>query len=148
MAGYGDCRHVCDDEEHHHEDLDEGDNVHEDHDDHWSASGSEDCLVMFPLSHCKNALVFRVFFGLYGVAASSLIGLYDLVLVSVVTPVLWKKRHTSSFFHLLLCPILPCRIARVLLRACAFGTARPRRSAPRSFRNFASSRNLRNLLPF
>ena len=45
----------CDDEESH-EDLDEGDHVHEDHDDHCAASGAEACLVMFSLSHCTICL--------------------------------------------------------------------------------------------
>ena len=49
-------------------------------------------------------------------------------------PVLWKKLRNSSL-HWLFCQILPCRIACILVRACAFGTARPRGSAPRSFRN-------------
>ena len=68
------------------EDLDEGDNVHEGHDHHWSASGSEDCLVMSSLFPLYSVFVLRVFFGLYGVAASSLVGLYDLVLFSVMSP--------------------------------------------------------------
>ena len=38
-VGSGDCRHVCDDEESHQEDHDEGDHVQEDHDDHCSATG-------------------------------------------------------------------------------------------------------------
>ena len=42
VVGYGDCRHVCHHEESHHEDIDEGDHVHEDHDDHCSALGSGD----------------------------------------------------------------------------------------------------------
>ena len=54
MVGYCDCRHVCDDEESHNEDLDEGDHVHEDHDDHCSASGTEDCLVMFPFHSVQS----------------------------------------------------------------------------------------------
>ena len=70
MVGHLDCRHVCDDEESHHDDLDESDHVHEDH-DHCSASDSDVCLV--------NLIVFTVLFGLYGVAPSSLMGLYDLV---------------------------------------------------------------------
>ena len=41
---------VRDDEESHHADLDESDHVHE---DHWSSSSSEDCLVMFLLFHCS-----------------------------------------------------------------------------------------------
>ena len=49
--GWCGCRHVCDDQESHHEDLVEGDHVHEDHDNHLSASGSEDYLVMFSLFH-------------------------------------------------------------------------------------------------
>ena len=53
VAGYSDCRHVCDDESHH-ENLDEGDHVHEDHDDHCSASGSEAPLVMFSRFDCTN----------------------------------------------------------------------------------------------
>ena len=40
-------------------------------------------VLSFPLN---KLLVFMVFFGLHGVDASSLIGLHDLVLVSVVTP--------------------------------------------------------------
>ena len=40
-AGYGDCCHDCDDEEQsHHEDLVEGDHVHNDHNDHCTASGT------------------------------------------------------------------------------------------------------------
>ena len=56
MAGYCDCRHVSDDVKFHHEDLDEGDHVHEDHDDNWSASVSEDFLVMFFLFNCTMCL--------------------------------------------------------------------------------------------
>ena len=50
MARHSDCRHVCDDKEHHHENLYESDHVHEDHDDHCSAWGNEEaCLVIiFP----------------------------------------------------------------------------------------------------
>ena len=59
VVGYCDCRHVCDDEEYHHEDLDEGDHVHEDRDDHCSASGTEDCLVMFLHFHFTNCLYSR-----------------------------------------------------------------------------------------
>ena len=51
VVGYCDRRHVCDDEEAHQEDRDESDHVHEDRDDLWSASGSEDFLVMLPLFH-------------------------------------------------------------------------------------------------
>ena len=82
-AGYCDCRHVCDDEETHHEDHDECDHVIEDHDDRSSASGNEDCLVMFSVFHCTTSLYTGCS---YGVVASSLVGLHDLVLVSVVTP--------------------------------------------------------------
>ena len=74
VAGHSD-RHVCDDEESHHEDLQESDHVHEDHDDQCPASGSEACLVMFSPFPQHNLIVFRVCFGLYGVAASSFIGL-------------------------------------------------------------------------
>ena len=74
-------RHACDDEESHHEDLDEGDHVHEDHDD--SSALLSGHAFPFPL---YNLFVFRVFFGLYVVAASSLAALYDLVLVSAVSP--------------------------------------------------------------
>ena len=40
-ADDGDCRHECDDDEEqsHQEDHVEGDHVHDDHDDHCSASG-------------------------------------------------------------------------------------------------------------
>ena len=42
MVDSCDCRHVCDDQESHHEDLDEMDRVHDDQGDHCSASGSDD----------------------------------------------------------------------------------------------------------
>ena len=54
MVGYSDCRHVCDDEESHHENLDGSDHVHEDNDDHCSATGSEASLVMFSHFHCAT----------------------------------------------------------------------------------------------
>ena len=38
-VGFGDCRHDCHKEESHQEGID---NVHDDHDDHCSASGSGD----------------------------------------------------------------------------------------------------------
>ena len=53
-VGFGDCRHVCDDEESRHEDRVEGDHVHETNDDHCSALGTEDCLAMFSLFHCPE----------------------------------------------------------------------------------------------
>ena len=59
VVGYCDCRHVCDDEESHHEDLDESDHVHEDNDDQCSTSGTEDCLVMFSHFHCTICLYSR-----------------------------------------------------------------------------------------
>ena len=46
----------CHDEESHHDDFVESGHVHEDHDDHWSASGSEGCLVKFSLFHCTLCL--------------------------------------------------------------------------------------------
>ena len=71
---YGDCRHECDDEDKsYQEDLAEGDHVQDEHDDHCSASGSGEGLVKFSLTW----LVLREFFGLHGVAASSLMGLHD-----------------------------------------------------------------------
>ena len=54
MVGHSDCRHVCDDEEFHHEDLDEDDHVHEDRDDHCSPLGSEARVVMVSLYHCTT----------------------------------------------------------------------------------------------
>ena len=39
-----DCRHVCDDEESHHEDLDESDHVQEDREDHDAAKPVQTCL--------------------------------------------------------------------------------------------------------
>ena len=40
VASYCDCRHVRDGEESQHQNLDEKDRVHDEHDDHCSASGS------------------------------------------------------------------------------------------------------------
>ena len=69
------------------EDLDEGDHVHEDHDGHCSASGSEDGLVRFCLVPQYKLFVTRgALRSLRCRSASSLIGLYDLVLVSLVSP--------------------------------------------------------------
>ena len=48
--------------------------VFEDDDEHWSASGCEDCFFLV----CK-LFVFSVFFGLHGVVASSSEGLNDFV---------------------------------------------------------------------
>ena len=92
MASYCDCRHVREDEESHHGDLDETDHVHEDNDDHCSASYTEDCLAMFFPFPLYNVFVFRVFFGLYGVTASSL--LYDLRIDLCSKPFL---RHVNPF---------------------------------------------------
>ena len=92
-----------------------------------NASGSEICLVMF--SFCTVQFVcIHVLFGLYGVAATSVVRLYDLVLVSVASPFC-----RSDVVPVVICyshQILPCRIACIPVRACAFDTARPR-SAPR-----------------
>ena len=83
-----DCRCVRDDEESNHEDLDEGDHVHEDRDDHCSASGSVPPYNLF----------------VFG--ASSLRGLYDVVLVSVVIPFCGRSHviptiifYSVKFFH-------------------------------------------------
>ena len=111
--------------------LDEGDHVHEDHDVHCSASGTEDCLVMCSLFHCTTLYLFWVFFGLYGVVVYSLVVLYDLVLVSVVSPFVRRSEVNPLFI----------RIACIFVRASALGTARPR-----SFRNFVSLRNPSKLL--
>ena len=52
---------------------------------HCSASGFGKLTGEVSYFH-YNLLVFKVFFGLHGVAASSLIRLHDRVLISVVTP--------------------------------------------------------------
>ena len=93
VVGYSDCRHVCDDEESHHEDLDEGDHVHEDNDDHCSATGSEAVWSCFPVSTVQLYCIQGVLWS-YGVAASSRIGLYDLVQASVISP--FVRRHDVS----------------------------------------------------
>ena len=77
------CRQDAD-EESREEDLVESDHVHDDHDDHCSASGLEDCLVKFPLLY--NLFVCRVLFCFHGVAAASLTGMHDRVLFTVATP--------------------------------------------------------------
>ena len=80
-----------------HEDLDEGDHVHEDHDHPWSASGSEDCLVMFSPFHCTIYL----YSGRYSVFTVSLppfsVELHDLVLVSAVSPFCWRSDVNPLF---------------------------------------------------
>ena len=57
-----------------------------------------------------NLLVFSVFFGLHDVAASSLVGLYDLVLVCAVSPFVIRSDvnpfcicYSVKFFHVGLC---------------------------------------------
>ena len=45
-----------------------------------------------------------------------------------------------------LCQIIPCRSGWILVRACASDVARPRDSAPRSFRKCACARNPNSLL--
>ena len=104
----------------------------------WGLSGH---VFSFPL---YNLFVFRALFGLYSVAASFLCGVARPCVSLCSKPVLLKKRRKSSF-HLLLCQILPCRIACILVLACASGTARPLGRAPRSFRNCFSLRNPRRL---
>ena len=74
VACYYDCRHVGDDEESHHEDLDEGDHLH------GHLDGTEDCQVMFCLFHCAACLHSGCSSVFIGVAASSSVGSYDLVL--------------------------------------------------------------------
>ena len=146
VVGYSDCRQVCDDEESFLEDLESSFHVHEYHDDqplfsigYGRLSGQDSPFTLYTL------FVFNVFFSLHGVAASSLVRLSDRMLASVVSPFVTKKRR-KSICHLLLCQILPRRIACVLVNACACGTDRPRGGAPRSFRNFVSLRNLSHLL--
>ena len=126
-VSYCDCRHVCDDEESHHEDLDERDHVHEDNDDHCSASGSEACLVIFSFHSVQLDCV-------QGVRRS------------LCCRCLFPKARPKSIFRLPFCQNLPCRITNILGRACAFGTSRPRGSAPRLFRKSNFLRNLSNLL--
>ena len=145
-VGYSDCGHVCDDEEPHHEDLDAGDHVHEDHDEHLFSIGVLRIVwSCFPFSTVQLVCIQGdswVFFWcrclLLGRVARPCIGLCG-------KPVRQKKRRKSNF-HLLYCQILQCRTARILVRACALATARPRGSAPRSFRNFVSLRNASSLL--
>ena len=81
-------------------DLVEGDHVHDDHDDHCSASG------MFSLSTVQCSQYSGCSFGLYDVAASSLIGLFNFVLISDVTPFFWSsyvilpfQSYPVKFFH-------------------------------------------------
>ena len=52
--------------------------------------------ALFPLN---KLLVFMVSCGLHGVAASSLIGLHDRVLTSVVTPLFKRSNEILPFQH-------------------------------------------------
>ena len=94
----------------------------------WSCFPFTTCTIRL-YSGCSS--VFTV------LLASSVVGSYDLVLVSVVSPFCGRSDRVpvvvcvSSRFS-------PCRIACILVRACAFDTSRARSSARRSFRNFAS----------
>ena len=100
---------------------------------------------VFPCSTVQ--LVFRFFFGLYGIAASSLIGLYDFEKASVINPFVRRSDvspfllcHSVKFFHV--------GLWLSLFRACAVGTSRPRGRAPRLFRNSFFLRNPSNFLFF
>ena len=94
VVGHCDCRHVCDNEEsHHEEDLDKS--GHEVHDDHWSASGSEYCLVIFPFSAEQPVCIQGVFRS--SRCAALILGLVArpcCVLCS--KPVLLQKRRKSA----------------------------------------------------
>ena len=82
------------------------DHVHEDHDDQCS----EDCVghvFAFPL---YKLIVFRVFFGSYGIAPSSVIGLHDCVSASVISP--FERRRGVS-------PMFIFAFSSTLVRACA-----------------------------
>ena len=76
--------------------FDESDHVHESQDDHWSTSGSEDCLVMFPFStfpsKCSSVKRCHCLF---------LGGFYDIVLVFGASP--FSRRsdviHVSFALH-------------------------------------------------
>ena len=76
----------------------QGDHVHDEHNDHCAASGTEDCTVMFSFFICTTLSLSRVFFGLCGVAASSLVGLYDLVLVSLRNQIFRRSDVNPLFF--------------------------------------------------
>ena len=67
------------------------------------------------------------------VAASSLVGLHDLVLVSVVPP-FFREWLRISFLPAQSCQFLPCRTAWNQLRACALDT-------------FSSSRKRSTIVP-
>ena len=98
----------------------------------------------FPL---YTLFVCRVFFGHYSVVASSLVRLYDNVLVSAVSPFSRKKGRKSSvicfsveFFHVRLRVSLMVHAHLILLILEV--------AAPRLFRDCASARILRNILLF
>ena len=107
--------------------------LHQDLENAWSSS------LLF---HSTCCLYSRCSFGLHRVAASSLIGLHDSVLICVVTPLFRSshvllpfQRSSVEFFHIGLRVSLFVRA--LVAHQC---------SARRSFRNCASSQNLRNLL--
>ena len=64
--------------------------------------GSEDCLVMFSLSHCSILCVCKAFCGLHGVAASSL----ERLCIGFCSELPLLKNRISCC-HLLVCQILP-----------------------------------------
>ena len=102
----------------------------------------------FRFSTVQVALYFfTVSFGLRGVAASSLIGLDNRVLISVVAPffrssyvILLLQRCFDKFFQIGLCVSLFMHALLGIAHHCG--------RAPRSFRNGACARNLSNLLLF
>ena len=117
VVRHSDCRHVCDNEESLHEYLDENQHFHEDHDDHCSASGTEDCLVTLSLIDCAicvYSMCSSVF--ICGVAASSLVGLHALVLVSAESPLARRSDVNPSFS----CHGVKCFLVGLRVSSCVY----------------------------
>ena len=106
---HGDCRHDCDDEESHQAEFFENDPVH---DDPMTTVLHRDLQMDYP---------------------SLLFSTVHFVCIQRVVRSLrccCLRIFLDSSFHLLLCQIIPCRTACILVRECACDIARPRDSAP------------------
>ena len=103
--------------------TDESDHVHEEHDDQHRVLRIVQSRFPFPL---YNLMVFKVFPSPYGIAASCSRGLYDLVLVSVVSQFCRRSDasplficHSVKFFHVGLRVSLFVHTHLVLLGDCS-----------------------------
>ena len=103
--------------------IDEIDHVHDDNDDHCSASGFGDSLAQISFFPLYKLFVFMVFCR----SSRSCCLLRDRVVrpcTGLCSKPFLQEWPRNSTFHLIFCDMLPCRTACILVRVCAFDIAR------------------------